>query len=68
MLGRTERVAGGRVHHHDAQPRCRFFIDIVGPHAGPRDRLQAMIPLQRRRIDRHATTAYCTVEFSERFL
>ena len=31
----------GRVHHHDAQPRGRVLVDVVGADAGPHDGLAA---------------------------
>ena len=46
VFRRAQRVAGGRVHHDDAQPRGRFFIDVVGPNASPHDRFQFMIARQ----------------------
>ena len=49
VLGGAERVAGRRVHHHDAQPRGGVFVDVVGADAGPHDRLELLIAVQRLR-------------------
>ena len=66
MLGRAERVARRRVHHHDAQPRGGFLVDVVGADAGPRDRPQAAIPFQHVAADRDAAAADRAVELGQR--
>ena len=40
MLGRCDRVAMRRVHHHDTARRRRRDIDIVDPDPGPANNLQ----------------------------
>ena len=43
VFGGADGVAGGGVHHDDAQPRGGFAIDVVGADAGANDRLEPMI-------------------------
>ena len=57
VLGGTERVARGRVHDHDAQPRGHGLVDIVGPDAGAHDGPQPPVALQGRRIELHTAAA-----------
>ena len=37
VLGRRNRVAVGRIHHHDAARCCRRDIDVIHTHAGATD-------------------------------
>ena len=43
------RVAAGRVHHHDALAGGGLGVDVVDADAGPGDRPQPVVALQRRR-------------------
>ena len=65
MLGRAERVAGRRVHHHDAEPRGGGVVDVVGADAGPHDRLQPAVALERLGRDLHAAAADGAVELGQ---
>ena len=66
VLGRAERVARRRVHHHDAQPRGCLLVDVVGAHAGADDRLQPPVTLERLRRDLDAAAADRTVVLAQR--
>jgi hypothetical protein len=57
MLRRAQRVAGRRVHHHDAEAGGRLLVDVVGAHAGPHDRPQAMVAGERVGGDLHPAAA-----------
>ena len=65
VLGRAERVARRRVHHHDAQPRGGFLVDVVGADAGPGDRPQPLVSFQHVAADRHAAAADRAVELGQ---
>ena len=55
VLRRRDRVAAGRVHHHDAALRGRLDIDVVDADAGAADDLQ---PRRRgQRLGRHLRRA-----------
>ena len=46
VLGRGDRVAARRVHHHDPAPGRRRHVDVVDPHAGAHDRLEPRLALE----------------------
>ena len=66
VLGRAQRVAGRRVHHHDAQPGGGLRVDVVGADAGADDGLEPMIALQHVGRDLHAAAADRAVELGQR--
>ena len=57
VLRRADGVAGGRVHHHDALPRGRILVDVVGANACTYDRLEPVIAGKRIGSDLHAAAA-----------
>ena len=57
MLGRTDGIAGGGVHHHDALPGRRLLVDIVGTNTGPHDGPQPLVPSEHFCRDLHTTAA-----------
>ena len=66
VFRRAQRVAGRRVHDHDAVTCGRSLVDVVGADAGPHDRAQATIALQRLRGDLHAAAADRAVRLGQR--
>ena len=61
VLRGADRVASGRVHDHDALPRGRILIDVVGANACPHDRLEPVIASERIGSDLHAAAADGTI-------
>jgi hypothetical protein len=68
VLGRAERVARRRVHHHDAQARGRLLVDVVGADAGPGDRPQALVAFEHVAANRDAAAANRAVELGQGLL
>ena len=65
VFGRAQRVAGRRVHDHDAQPGGRPRVDVVGADAGPHDGLEAMVSFQGVGGDFDAAAANGAVELGQ---
>ena len=66
MLGCADGVASRRVHHHDAKPRGRLFVDVVRAHTGPHDCLEAVIACENIRGDLHTAATDGSVVPGER--
>ncbi len=56
QLGHRDRVGAGRIHHHNAPPRCRIGVDVVHAHAGASDHPQLRSRLQQCVIHLHRGT------------